>query len=225
MKGLSGYDFRNVLQFNYTYDLPYKTGKGIVGHVLSGWETTGIVNIQGGEPNNLSQGVPTTLTSTFVVITPASPNAVAGCDITTGTKTPLPTGGFQYINLACFTPDGARELGNEGRNTLIGPGLIARSRSIQTFRYYRAFQSRIPAGGVQCAESGAILRTVPFVVFSLQALSTGAGPGDQYRRELTAAASVRAETALVIPGQTGHLAADFAIGEDDPKCPRRSFLR
>jgi len=114
-KGLSGYNFTNVLSFNYSYDLPFgKNKSGFAGKLLSGWRTTGIVNIRDGSPFSLVAAVPAPLTA--LAVRSRSPNAIAGCNnIVLG-------GPDKYFNANCFSAPGAQELGNLGRNTVIGPG-------------------------------------------------------------------------------------------------------
>ena len=54
--GPSGYNIPQNLVFNYVYDLPwYKGQQGFVGHVLGGWELSGITLIQSGQPLTITQ--------------------------------------------------------------------------------------------------------------------------------------------------------------------------
>jgi len=116
-KGLSGYNFSNVLSFNYSYDLPFGKDKhGLAGHLLSGWRTTGILNVRDGSPFTLQAAVPAALTA--LAVRSRSPNAIAGCG-------PIVLGGpDKYFNANCFSAPGAREIGNLGRNTVVGPGSV-----------------------------------------------------------------------------------------------------
>ena len=118
-RGLSGYDFRQLFSANYSYDLPFGKGThGAVGHVISGWQTTGIISIQAGQPFSVLAALSTALSQ--LQVNNRSPNLVAGTkykDIVNG-------GPDKYFNVSAYQPAGTRELGNVGRNTLIGPGLI-----------------------------------------------------------------------------------------------------
>jgi outer membrane receptor protein involved in Fe transport len=116
-RGLSGYDFSQVFTFSYSYDLPGGTKSGLMGRLLGGWQTTGVLNLRTGQPQSFTTSVPTALVP--LAVTPASPNAVAGCTPVIHTRNP-----DQYFETNCFTPPGARELGNVARNTLIGPGAV-----------------------------------------------------------------------------------------------------
>ena len=49
--GPAAFDRRNVLNVNYVYNLPFFTSQqGLVGHVLGGWEVSGIVSVYSGRP-------------------------------------------------------------------------------------------------------------------------------------------------------------------------------
>jgi hypothetical protein len=112
-KGLSAYDLRHVLSVNYSYDLPFKGGNW-----RSGWQLTGIISARSGQPFNISAAVPSTLSPLGVGI--RSPNLVPGF-----TKDQIIQGGAdQYFNPMAYSLPGSRELGNVGRDTLTGPGLV-----------------------------------------------------------------------------------------------------
>lgn len=117
-KGLSGYDFRHIFSFNYTYDLPFGRNKsGVVGHLLSGWQTTGVLSARTGQPQSVTAQASTPQVALAVTGT-RSPNLVLGQKQVKG-------GPDQYINPAAYSAAGTLELGNLGRNTLIGPGSVA----------------------------------------------------------------------------------------------------
>jgi len=117
-RGLSGYGVPQVFSLNYSYDAPFgRNWSGIAGHLASGWQITGIITVQTGQPFTVTAGVPAALTS--LTVAARSPNVAASrkrSDIIKG-------GPNQYFDPLAFTAPGARELGNAGRNTLIGPGL------------------------------------------------------------------------------------------------------
>ncbi|MSO19754.1 MAG: TonB-dependent receptor [Acidobacteria bacterium] len=155
-RGLSGYDFRRILTFSYTYELPFgKNMGGVLGKVLSGWQTTGVLTIRDGQAQSVLATVSAALTP--LAVTPRSPNAnpnykgefnkggSVGCSISsTGVvylspDTPpagtalsrtiaagAPLGTPElYFDPCAYSAPGARQLGNLARNTLIGPGAIA----------------------------------------------------------------------------------------------------
>jgi len=132
--GLSGYDFRQVFTFNYSYELPFGKGmSGFAGKILSGWQTAGLVNLRAGQPINLSVGVSTVvppgggLSLNQLAVTPRSPNAPASGKVTiygSPDNSKDPSGLQRYFEPTNYGFPGTRELGNLGRNTLIGPGFI-----------------------------------------------------------------------------------------------------
>ena len=114
----SGYNLPNVLSINYAYDLPLGRGMGdFAGHLLSGWQLTGIVKMQDGQPIWITAAVSSALRALGAPT--RSPNLVPGF-----TSEQIVQGGTdQYFNPEAYSAPSARQLGNVGRNTLQGPGL------------------------------------------------------------------------------------------------------
>ncbi|MBI4447067.1 MAG: TonB-dependent receptor [Acidobacteria bacterium] len=54
--GLSGFDVKNNLTFNFTYDLPGKNLSGVAGKVFGGWAVSGIGRFADGYPFTLTSG-------------------------------------------------------------------------------------------------------------------------------------------------------------------------
>ena len=120
-RGLSGWHVGHNLKLNYSYDLPLgRDWSGVAGHLLGGWQLTGIVSIQDGQPftvNNSSGATPSGLSNLGYDRYPSVISSFTQDQIIQG-------GPDQYFNPTAFTlPEGDWELGNIGRNTLIGPGL------------------------------------------------------------------------------------------------------
>ncbi|MBI2817183.1 MAG: TonB-dependent receptor [Acidobacteria bacterium] len=116
-KGLSGYHLQNVFTANYSYDLPLGRGaSGWVSYVLSGWQLTGIVSLQDGQPFTISAQTPRALQPYNSRVSPNLKPGWTSDQIVLGDPN-------NYYTLDAFTPPGAREFGNYGRSTLIGPGL------------------------------------------------------------------------------------------------------
>jgi Carboxypeptidase regulatory-like domain/TonB dependent receptor/TonB-dependent Receptor Plug Domain len=139
-RGLSDYNIAQTFVLNFIWNVPMpKDWNGVLAAVTSGWQLGGILTVQtgqpftpniGGDPLGLNSNDPWDF-----------PNRVPGC------KTVNPGNPAQYINLSCFTlpalPAGADPaivaqctpfatspgtcqnlLGNLGRNSIIGPGLV-----------------------------------------------------------------------------------------------------
>jgi hypothetical protein len=135
-RGLSGFHVGNVLSINYTYDLPFGRGlTGVAGHLLSGWRMSGIVKMQDGQPFWINRTASNFLAALRGGTGLASPNQVPGFtreSITWGppNKSKDPTGQGRYFDPAAYSLPGPRELGNVGKNTLIGPGLAVWNASL-----------------------------------------------------------------------------------------------
>jgi hypothetical protein len=142
-KGLSGYSIKHSLSVNYSYDLPFGRGmNGMVAKVLSGWRTTGVLSMHSGHPGQVTLGNPTVLSNIGVPGRYPNTNPAFTGDVVLGTPS---DGQAKYFNREAYVyancPStqvglpvgsstlgsncvGIRELGNLGRNTLIGPGSI-----------------------------------------------------------------------------------------------------
>jgi outer membrane receptor protein involved in Fe transport len=135
-RGLSDYNIEHTFVLNYIWDIPTpKDWKGVVEHVAGGWQVGGILTAQTGQPfTPLIGGDPLGLNSNDPW---AFPDRVPGC------HTVNPGNPTNYINLSCFilppapaaiasqctafaTAPGTCQnlLGNVGRNSVIGPGLV-----------------------------------------------------------------------------------------------------
>jgi hypothetical protein len=117
------FDIRENLSVNTLYTVPAPHTDSALKWVVGGWQVGAIVTA--------STGVP------FTVVTPSDdlgqnstdpwsfPNRVPGCN---PYNSNFKTQGFVYLNSNCFTPltvtPAGPILGNNGRNSLIGPGLV-----------------------------------------------------------------------------------------------------
>jgi hypothetical protein len=138
-RGLSDFNITQTLVVNYIWDVPITKSLGTIGtHVLGGWEVGGIITAETGVPfTPLIGGDPLGLNNTDPF---AFPNRLTG----PGCNSAVNPGNPQnYVNLSCFsvpmaTPSIAAQctpfktvpgscsnlLGNAGRNSVIGPGLV-----------------------------------------------------------------------------------------------------
>jgi hypothetical protein len=137
-RGLSGYGIPLAFTMNYNYELPFgRNATGVVGHLIGGWELSGIFTAQRGQPFTVTAAAPTALAAGQ--ITNRSPNQVPGRDrenIISGASTGctfgtavLPAGRELgtpnlYFDPCAYELPATLELGNVGRNTLIGPSLV-----------------------------------------------------------------------------------------------------
>lgn len=121
-RGSSDFDIRHTFVFNFTYDLPspHSTNRFVKG-AFAGWELGGIFTAQTGPP--FSVLIHTDQANTGTVqqdLERPNYNPLPGCS----TNAINPGNPMNYINLQCFSFPNPGELGNLGRNTLRGPGLL-----------------------------------------------------------------------------------------------------
>ena len=127
-KGLSGWSVGRNLRMNYSYDLPLgRDWSGAAGHLLGGWQLTGIISLQDGQPftvSNARGATPTALSNLGFTQYPNVISSFTNDQIIQGSPSKFPKN--QYFNPEAFSAvKGAYEFGNVARNTLIGPGLAS----------------------------------------------------------------------------------------------------
>jgi hypothetical protein len=140
--GLSSQHVGQNFVANSTYVLPFGNGLGgWKGQVISGWQLNGIITMSAGVPRNvqLSFDRTRTLGNGFTPRPDLVPGAStsptegmsAGCPGLTGADRPLKLGTPDlWMDPCAFALQDAGYLGNLGRNTVIGPGLLATDISV-----------------------------------------------------------------------------------------------
>ncbi|MHB8486292.1 MAG: carboxypeptidase-like regulatory domain-containing protein [Candidatus Acidiferrales bacterium] len=143
--GPASFSRSQVLVINYVYDLPfYRSQQGLVGHVLGGWEVSGISLFEKGLPTTITQfNDPFDAFPGGIGIdpSPVSPRP----DMAAGASCSGPGTVAQFINTSAFT-DAVGHFGNAGRGVCTGPGLnnwdIAALRNIKiTERFNMQFRA------------------------------------------------------------------------------------
>jgi hypothetical protein len=115
-RGLSDFDVRHRLVISPVWALPFgHVGKTWINKVISDWQISGIFQFQTGRPFTANESGNISLTSQNA----DRPNAIAGCNPNDGPKTIT-----QWMNTSCFALPPSGTFGNEGRNTLVGPGMV-----------------------------------------------------------------------------------------------------
>ena len=119
-RGLAGFHVKHNFTFNWTWDVPFgRSLTGLAGGVLKGWQVNNVTTLMSGAPFtvrlsfNRSGNLNTTGFSMH-----ERPNLKPGCD-------PILGGPERYWDVNCFELQPVNTRGNLGRNTLIGPGLVA----------------------------------------------------------------------------------------------------
>lgn len=159
--GLCDFNVTRNFVTNLIYDIPSpKSDSWAVSHLAGGWELGGILTASTGTPFTLTMGDPMGINNGDSL---GFPDKVAGCNpIAANYRSTL-----QYLNLACFNPPTvptasvaslpypcapftgaaaaapsgqtycANVFGNNGRNSLVGPGLFDLDFSVFKNNYIR----------------------------------------------------------------------------------------
>jgi hypothetical protein len=111
------YNVTHALRVNSLYNLPFRGNR-----LVAGWQVAEILSAATGYPVNVMNGLVPQVANTGG-ITVDRPNFVAGCNRYDG-QGQLSGPFVQWFNASCYTPQPFATLGNVGRNSLIGPGLL-----------------------------------------------------------------------------------------------------
>jgi hypothetical protein len=114
-------DRRHILTVNYVYELPFfREQPGVIGHVLGGWQLSGITSYSSGQPLTVStSGIdPAALGFLGSSASGARPDMIA--DPNSG----APHTVARWFNTAAFAevPTGVTRPGSAGRGVVLGPG-------------------------------------------------------------------------------------------------------
>jgi hypothetical protein len=126
-RSLSDQDQRHNFTANYVWDIPTPASfKGPAKAILGNWEAGGILTIQSGTPFTVlvsqANGIPGDPLGQNNTDPYQFPDRVSGPGCANPVK---PQDANGYVKLECFTvPNPIYRLGNAGRNSVIGPGLI-----------------------------------------------------------------------------------------------------
>ena len=130
--GNSNWDIRHRFIASFTYEIPFlkSTSNVFLKQTLAGWQTNGIVTLQGGLPFN-------------VVISSDVVNTGEGSQRPNLLAVPSNNCGDGHltncINASAYAVPAAYTFGNEGRNALRGPGLASVNASF--FKNFGAWES------------------------------------------------------------------------------------
>lgn len=121
-RGLSFFDVRKRLTFNFVYDLPFGRGRRypaaspVLTQLVSGWRASGIVLLQDGTPLN----------PVYFAFAPANSDTPNRPNVVLGQKLALPRSRRspeRFFNTGAFSEPAPFTFGNAGRNILPGPGV------------------------------------------------------------------------------------------------------
>ncbi len=108
--GNCSFDLRQNINASVVYMLPFHGSRWV-----EGWQINGIQTWHTGVPFALSEGDQADLGNSF---DSERPNEIAGCNVYAN-QSPN-----QWYNTACFYPSVYGTMGDEGRNNLVGPGMV-----------------------------------------------------------------------------------------------------
>jgi hypothetical protein len=121
--GLASFDRRHIATINYVYELPFlRAQKGLLGHVLGGWEISGITQLTTGLPLSPASSLGRDPAGLGIIgSSSAGPRPDWACNPNVG----APHTRQQWFNTSCFVdvPAGVIRPGNAGRGIIQGPGL------------------------------------------------------------------------------------------------------
>ena len=120
-RGLSDQDQRHNLTVHYEWDVPTPSSFGTPEKaILANWEVGGILTVASGTPFTvLVSGDPLGMGTTDPY---QYPDKVSGAGCTNPVN---PQNASNYVKLQCFrAPSVSTQLGDAGRNSVIGPGLV-----------------------------------------------------------------------------------------------------
>jgi hypothetical protein len=111
------FNVTHALRVNGLYNLPFQGNR-----LVSGWQIAEILSVATGYPVNVTNGLLPQVSNTGG-ITSDRPNLVPGCQLYAG-QGQLSGPFVQWFNPSCYTPQPFGTLGDVGRNSLVGPGLL-----------------------------------------------------------------------------------------------------
>ena len=120
-RGPSSWDLRHNLVANFTYDLPFGSGMGgAAERLLGGWQTSGILNMNTGNPSVVTVRFNNSRNGIIPSFNPSErPDLVAGKD-----NNPVLGGPDKYLDASSFVVAEPGTMGDLGRNTITQPGLV-----------------------------------------------------------------------------------------------------
>jgi hypothetical protein len=125
-KGLSPFHAKNNLTLNWTYNIPAPgTGPGWMRAALRNWQANNISSLQSGHPFTVQLGFLRSGNLNTGFSMNERPNVKPGY-----TGDPTPGGPDRYWDVNAFELPAVNHRGNLGRNSLIGPGMVAIDSSL-----------------------------------------------------------------------------------------------
>ena len=148
-RGLTDQDQRHNLTIHYQWDIPTPASFGTIAKAtLGGWEVGGIVTAASGTPFTVLVGQAPNLTGDPLGMSTSDPYQYPDRVPGAACANPInPQNALNYIKIQCFTaPAISTRLGNAGRNSLIGPGVLETDFSLfKNIPIHEAFKAQFRA--------------------------------------------------------------------------------
>jgi hypothetical protein len=148
-RGLTDQDQRHNLTIHYQWDIPTPASFGTIAKAtLGGWEVGGIVTAASGTPFTVLVGQAPNLTGDPLGMSTSDPYQYPDRVPGAACANPVnPQNALHYIKIQCFTaPAISTQLGNAGRNSLIGPGVLETDFSLfKNIPIHEAFKAQFRA--------------------------------------------------------------------------------
>lgn len=187
-RGLSAFDFRNRFTASFLYELPIGKGKAIainnpvVNTLLGGWQMGGIFTFQDGFPNTATCGPGNVQNGGGY----CKPDAIQGATIALSDSESTVQRFFNteaFVDRLGVAPGAAQPVfryGTAGRNTIIGPGILAIDASVNKFFRFMEGRHTVELRGeffnlpnrANFAQPGTSLRTPTYGVISATRLDS-----------------------------------------------------
>lgn len=145
-RGRSDFDYRHRLVAGYDLELPFGRGRqffeeGVASHVVGGWRLSGLANVRSGRPFTVFAGANNSLVGNRGGLANALADCLRDGSLRDGTR-----GVDRWFDTTAYAVPSPARLGNCGRNTLTGPGLVnfdfALARSFENFGENRRLELR-----------------------------------------------------------------------------------
>ena len=121
-RGLAPFHAKHNLTFNWTWDLPMaRSASGLTAALLKGWQLNNITTVRTGHPFTVQMDFNRSGNLNTVSFSRHErPDVKPGCS-----NNPILGGPDRYWDVNCFQLPPVNQRGDLGRNTLMGPGLVA----------------------------------------------------------------------------------------------------
>ena len=125
-RGPSAFFARHNLTFNWSWEIPAGSLTGVAGALLKGWQLNNVTTLQTGQPFTVRVGFNQSGNlNTTSFSQNERPNLKPGYS-----SNPILGGPDRYWDINAFELPPPGQRGNLGRNTLVGPGLLASDLSL-----------------------------------------------------------------------------------------------